>query len=1034
MSDHSKRTRSQLILSEEFGEIHLGVSPLRAARQERRKNIQTDPLDGSSEATPPPNVEVGGDESDDELLLSPHKTRPPKRQPLSQQPESPSRTDHERQCKRLKQDHNDEQSHVGVAETRRPNGPFDFSAVNPELLPSTSHEQHGASTKQRAHTFPLDSPTIRPRDLGQLMPSPGKASIVLLQDVLRFSSLPRSLGPSTDAMAIDNDVNAKLSEESKRDKSPERSQTPPPSTELDSSSSLETQMTEEKCTTTPNSQHPSVTSGLEVMTFSLTQLPAMAPRISPEEPDCNITPKPVKPPPASLDVNPIPLALGDPSSLPDDAPSPLSTLSSMSELSPPPDEPEVHTPKVEHPSGIPRAIQPSSAPLRDTTENSGTELFQVARSTTTTSRGRGGGFASSAGSDRLTRSSSIKKQEMGSLDEDVNSRPQGVTPESSVPSSVPTKRPSDSPALAPDFSKKKSSTVAVSHRKAFSFAMPTSSSRNKTAEKAPASSPLKPLLFTKQQPPKLPSSIKPVSSLGLGELPYPSKHTGLSNLSLALEKLKNPPPSRPATTLGFNSDTRFVSNTLDAKSAPKAKDDSTIRLGHGLPSSAKAITTPLRRAFTAEPGASSESNARASGSGPATLIAPRSAHPTDSGPTVKKINLHSGVVVGKSSSSKPRGFVYGGVGKKRPFEKVSKKSSLPVVEGSPVKACGSAQAMDLDRPPLPSAAEVLAATLSSRKEDNGQEETPAVPATVEPMNLQDAIAEHVSVAGFDNSSAEDGKAEPTDIWKHASRRASLASQFLQQTLAVLPSTPPPPKASDSKSKAAERSQFSSQRTRSGLRSGSGSDIGSSRSTPKTLSNGHMVGTHVSKSGSTTATSSSLKVLKSCTIFVDTDAGGLFVDMLKGLGAKIIGRAGQSCTHIVYKNGLMSTLTKYRLMREPKPFVVGISWVVECAEKCRRVGEENFLVDLEGVNVAGNNKRRRSMLPKHISWSTQSRAMAPPSLPGSSLTGMLASDQSMDGSSVGGDRSMNSSDGPAEDEDDLPPLERARQRRNIFFKS
>ena len=43
------------------------------------------------------------------------------------------------------------------------------------------------------------------------------------------------------------------------------------------------------------------------------------------------------------------------------------------------------------------------------------------------------------------------------------------------------------------------------------------------------------------------------------------------------------------------------------------------------------------------------------------------------------------------------------------------------------------------------------------------------------------------------------------------------------------------------------------------------------------------------------------------------------------------------------------------MREPKPFIVGISWVVECAEQCRRVGEENFLVDLEGLNVAGNNK-------------------------------------------------------------------------------
>jgi hypothetical protein len=471
---------------------------------------------------------------------------------------------------------------------------------------------------------------------------------------------------------------------------------------------------------------------------------------------------------------------------------------------------------------------------------------------------------------------------------DLSLGPQGVTPGSSIPSSVPTKRPSDSPALAPDFSKKKPSTVAISHRKAFSFAMPTSSSRNKTTEKAPPSSPLKPSSFTKQQPPKLPSSAKPVSSPGLGELPHPSKHTGLSNLSLALEKLKNPPPSRPATTLGFNSDTRFVFNGLDAKSTTKAKDDSTIRLGHGLPSSARATTTPLRRAVTVEPGASSESNAQASGSGPAALIAPRSAHPA---PTVKKINLHSGVIVGKNSSSRPRGFVYGGVSKKRPFEKVSKKSSLPVVEGSPVKACGSAQTMDLDEPPLPSATEVLAATLS-RKEDNGQEEAPAVPAAVEPMNLQDAIAEHVGVVGFDNSSAEGGKAEPTDIWKHASRRASLASQFLQQTLAVLPSTPPPPKASDSKLKAAERSQFSSQRTRSGLRSGSSSDVGSSRSTPKTLSNGHMVGTHVSKSGPTTATSSSLKVLKSCTIFVDVrtddgdDAGGLFVDMLKGLGAKV----------------------------------------------------------------------------------------------------------------------------------------------------
>jgi hypothetical protein len=359
-----------------------------------------------------------------------------------------------------------------------------------------------------------------------------------------------------------------------------------------------------------------------------------------------------------------------------------------------------------------------------------------------------------------------------------------------------------------------------------------------------------------------------------------------------LEKLKIPPPSRPATTLGFNSDTRFVSNVLDAKTTPKAKDDSTIRLGHGLPLSSKATATPLRRAVTVGPVASCESNAHASGSGPTTLITPRSAHPTDVGPTVKRINLHSGIIVGKNSFSRPRGFVYGGVGKKRPFEKVSKKSSLPVVEGSPVKACGNVQRLDLDEPPLPSTTDIVAATLASRKEDNDQEEAPAVPAAVEPMNLQDVIAEHVSVLGSDNSPAGDGQAESADMWKDASRRASLASQFLQQTLSVLPSTPPPARASGSKLKAAERSQSSSQRTRSGLRSGSNSDVVSSRSAPRTLSNGPAVGAHVPKSGPTTATSSSLKVLKSCTIFVDVrtddgdDAGGLFVDMLKGLGAKV----------------------------------------------------------------------------------------------------------------------------------------------------
>lgn len=327
---------------------------------------------------------------------------------------------------RLTNDWYSERSLLAATETKQPNGPFDFSAINTDLLLScTSPGQPGASSKQRAHTVPLVSPTLRCRDLGRLMPSPEKASMVPLHEVLRFSSLPRSLEPLTDALKVDN--NAKLTKESERDKSFEgpRTPPPPPPQELDPSSSFDTPTTEVTSTPTRN-PHFSVASGLDVMTFSFTPSPAMAPRIPPKEPDDDVTPKPINPPPtSSLDVvNPIPLALGDPSSLPYDHPSPLSTLSSMSELddSPPPQESEIHSPNVELPSGIPRAIQPpSSAPLRDTTKNSGFILSQVPR-LTTSSRGRGGrGFAGLSGSARLTRSASIKQKEVGSVDGDISS-------------------------------------------------------------------------------------------------------------------------------------------------------------------------------------------------------------------------------------------------------------------------------------------------------------------------------------------------------------------------------------------------------------------------------------------------------------------------------------------------------------------------------------------------------------------------------------------------------------------------------------
>lgn len=47
----------------------------------------------------------------------------------------------------------------------------------------------------------------------------------------------------------------------------------------------------------------------------------------------------------------------------------------------------------------------------------------------------------------------------------------------------------------------------------------------------------------------------------------------------------------------------------------------------------------------------------------------------------------------------------------------------------------------------------------------------------------------------------------------------------------------------------------------------------------------------------------------------------------------------------------------RLLRDPKPLVVGIGWVVKCVEERKHIDETDFLVDVEGVNVAGINKVR-----------------------------------------------------------------------------
>jgi hypothetical protein len=55
-----------------------------------------------------------------------------------------------------------------------------------------------------------------------------------------------------------------------------------------------------------------------------------------------------------------------------------------------------------------------------------------------------------------------------------------------------------------------------------------------------------------------------------------------------------------------------------------------------------------------------------------------------------------------------------------------------------------------------------------------------------------------------------------------------------------------------------------------------------------------------------------------------------------------------------------------MLRDPKPLVVGIAWVVECVEQRKRVDETKFLVDVEDMQYGtGTNK---VYLPTHISSS------------------------------------------------------------------
>ncbi|KAK4685299.1 hypothetical protein P7C73_g4856, partial [Tremellales sp. Uapishka_1] len=94
-----------------------------------------------------------------------------------------------------------------------------------------------------------------------------------------------------------------------------------------------------------------------------------------------------------------------------------------------------------------------------------------------------------------------------------------------------------------------------------------------------------------------------------------------------------------------------------------------------------------------------------------------------------------------------------------------------------------------------------------------------------------------------------------------------------------------------------------------------------------------------------------------------DAGCIFSEMLRSLGAKVLARVSDSVTHLIYKSGKPTTLAWYRKQEDPKPFIVGISWVTKSKERGSRLDENEFKVEVGEEDVF--QKRRKSMQPKQL---------------------------------------------------------------------
>ncbi|KAF7298091.1 BRCT domain-containing protein [Mycena chlorophos] len=569
--------------------------------------------------------------------------------------------------------------------------------------------------------------------------------------------------------------------------------------------------------------------------------------------------------------------------------------------------------------------------------------------------------------DRVTRSSALKRKEAEDgptqrtlLSFGVGPGPAKKQKLDSSQSKIPIPSPSKISSFASP-TKASAARAAATKKPVSAAAGPSSSSPTKNRLERASS------VFNARPPPSFARTFTEGSSS--------------SQLATALERLRAPPPSRPNTSMGFSRDDSDPTLAESTRSA----DDRSIGLGRPSGGLQRATTVAVLETHSDDDTTTK----------PTLTQRPLPSFLTSNKPALQstaKLMVGNGALL----RSGP-GFL--GAGRGRAAPKVSRNPGLPSVIGSPVKGGGSGMVEeDGDATML-------------HEEDEAMSEIPFVPVVD-----AEGVAEHVTSPrsvmfdleslGIEPLKKGKKKVLPDEWRKNADRRASMAFSDLSKSISLPVSMGPPEVPAERVAMRSSSSSYPSTSTASTSEaSGSTAVEGLRRSTriPKIAPAADTSTEQESTAGPSTSTTPApvqLTVLKGCVVFVDiiSESGddslrSYYTETLKTLGARVLGSVGQTLTHIVYKNGLRSTYSKYKALSEPRPFLVGMEWVVKCAETLTRHEEEPYLLDEDDMNT--KLKRRKTMMPSGI-WDDE------PSFEASSTSIVV--------------------------DDDLPPMERARQRK------